>query len=128
MELKAVCDSTSHVPTKPALSTWVMLAHVTRITISYVPGVFKSGNNRTTEFWSLKDLGDAGITEQILARLGLRGSERIQNRLAYTVLELEEVIESTHFTDVEAEPQKVGVAFLVPRTPGSPFMNRASGS
>lgn len=91
MELKALCDSMSHMPMKLALSTWVMLAHITLITISYpyVPGVFKSQNNRTTEFWSLKDLGDAGITEQypcpqIFARSGLRRSERIQNGLAYT--------------------------------------------
>lgn len=85
MELKVLCDSTSHVPMKPALPTWVMLTHVTLITTSSscVPGVFKSGNNRTTEFWSLKDLGNAGITEQYmcpqtLARSGLRRSERIR--------------------------------------------------
>lgn len=43
----------------------------------------------------------------------------MKDRLSNTVLELEKVTESTHLTDVEIETQRVVVAFLVSKTPGS---------
>ena len=43
----------------------------------------------------------------------------MNNRLSNIVLELEEVNESTHLTDVETEAQREVVALLVSRTPGS---------
>lgn len=37
------------------------------------------------------------------------------------MLELENVIDLTHFTDVEIEPLRAVVAFLVSKTLGAPF-------
>lgn len=104
-----------------------MLAFVIPISYSCTPGIFKSENDGTTEFWSFKGLGDPRITEryscpQFLARLGHRRSEKIKKKLGKCrVLELENVIDLTHFTDVEIEPLRAVVAFLVSKTLGAPF-------
>lgn len=70
--------------------------------------------------------GDPRITEQylcpqFLARLGHSRSEKIKNSLANAVLEQENVIDLTHFTDLEIEPLRTVVAFLVSKTLGAPF-------